>query len=111
MPEKGRATADVLPSPDMAFCQLFRLALQLDGDCLYLGVVLNSIFAHLAAPARLLETAERQRRVADAVAVDPDRRSEERRVGTECGSQDRSGWAPDRNKQQKERRTSKNRQS
>src|SRR3546814_4109755 len=71
MPEKGRATADVLPSPDMAFCQLFRLALQLDGDCLYLGVVLNSIFAHLAAPARLLETAERQRRVVDVVAVDP----------------------------------------
>src|SRR3546814_4318060 len=75
MPEKGRATADVLLSPDMAFCQLFRLALQLDGDCLYLGVVLNSIFAHLAAPARLLETAERQRRVVDVVAVDP--RSEE----------------------------------
>src|SRR3546814_14478097 len=72
MPEKGRATADVLPSPDMAFCQLFRLALQLDGDCLYLGVVLNSIFAHLAAPARLLETAERQRRVVDVVAVAPD---------------------------------------
>src|SRR3546814_11479552 len=72
MPVKGRATADVLPSPDMAFCKLFRLALQLHGDCLYLGVVLNSLFAHLAPPAHLLETAVRQRRLGDVVAVDPD---------------------------------------
>src|SRR6202789_1615430 len=47
--------------------------LQLRGDRLDLGVCLESLVAHLAAPAGLLVAAKRQRGVEDVVAVDPDR--------------------------------------
>src|SRR6204780_1968940 len=47
--------------------------LQLGGDGLDFGVGLEDLVAHLAAPAGLLVAAERQGRVEDVVAVDPDR--------------------------------------
>src|SRR6185437_8383150 len=46
--------------------------LQLRGHGLDLGVGLEDLVAHLAAPAGLLVAAERQRGVEDVVAVDPD---------------------------------------
>src|ERR1700730_13867256 len=46
--------------------------LQLGGDRLDLGVGMERLVAHLAAPARLLVPAERQCRVEHVVAVDPD---------------------------------------
>src|SRR5215469_1393289 len=46
--------------------------LQTDDDRLDLGVVLQDFVSHLAAPARLLVATERERRVEDVVAVDPD---------------------------------------
>src|SRR5580700_6702144 len=46
--------------------------LQLSGDGLDLGVGMERLVAHLAAPAGLLIPAERQCRVEHVVAVDPD---------------------------------------
>ena len=46
--------------------------LQLGRHRLDLGVGLEGLVAHLAAPAGLLVAAERQGRVEDVVAVDPD---------------------------------------
>src|ERR1700733_7202508 len=57
---------------------------ELRGDGLDLGVVVQHLVAHLAAPAGLLVAAERQRRVEHVVAVDPDRAGPEllgQRVG------------------------------
>lgn len=42
-----------------------------DGNRLFLGIVVEYRFTHLAAPAGLLVAAERQGRVEDVVAVDP----------------------------------------
>src|ERR1700691_814963 len=44
-----------------------------DDDRLAFQVVVEYLVAHLAAPARFLVAAERQRRVVDVVGVDPDR--------------------------------------
>src|SRR6185437_5753845 len=46
--------------------------LQLGGDGLDFGVGMERLMAHLAAPAGLLVSAERQCRVEHVVAVDPD---------------------------------------
>ena len=43
------------------------------GDSFHFGVVVEHFLAHLAAPAGLLVTAERQRGVEHVVAIDPDR--------------------------------------
>src|SRR5450755_476114 len=48
-----------------------RTGSELDGDRLDLGVGLENLVAHLAAPAGLLVAAERQGGVEDVVAVDP----------------------------------------
>ena len=46
-----------------------RCGSKLDRDGLHFSVVLDGVFAHFAAPARLLEAAERQRRVVHVVRV------------------------------------------
>src|SRR5450755_3794202 len=46
--------------------------LQVGGDGLDLGVGVERLVAHLAAPAGLLVSAERQCRVEHVIAVDPD---------------------------------------
>src|SRR5271168_1401878 len=48
------------------------LGLKGRGDGLYLGVVVKHFLAHLAAPAGLFVSAERQGGVEDVVAIDPD---------------------------------------
>jgi hypothetical protein len=52
---------------------------EVDRHRLGLGVVLHHFLAHLAAPSRLLEAAERPGRIAIIVAVDADR------AGLACG--------------------------
>src|ERR1700688_5127961 len=52
-----------------------------DDDRLAFQVVVEHLVAHLAAPARFLVAAERQRRVVDVVGVDPDRARAHQRGG------------------------------
>src|SRR5580700_4091924 len=52
-----------------------------DDDRLAFQVVVEYLVAHLAAPARFLVAAERQRRVVDVVGVDPDRARADQRGG------------------------------
>ena len=47
--------------------------LKLDANGLGLEIVLKCRVAHFAAPSRLLVSAERQRGVEDAVAINPNR--------------------------------------
>src|SRR5580692_5735990 len=54
-----------------------RGCLKLSRDRLELGVGVQSLVAHFTAPAGLLVTAERQRRVEHVVTVDPDGASPE----------------------------------
>jgi hypothetical protein len=65
-----REPADRPPLP--CYCLPRHRCLQLRGHGLDLGVGLEDLVAHLAAPAGLLVAAERQGGVEDVVAVDPD---------------------------------------
>src|SRR5580700_7023876 len=58
--------------PEWRASRGWAVGLQLRCYCLDLRVGLQDLVAHLAAPAGLLVAAERQRRVEDVVAVDPD---------------------------------------
>src|ERR1051326_176921 len=47
--------------------------LEFHGNRFYLGVLLQTIFAEFTADTRLLESAERGRRIEDVIAIDPHR--------------------------------------